>query len=207
MYQRDIELPLVVACKEGNTEVVRVLLEKNADPNQYLMGNWSPMEAAIIGRSKERFQIVQMLQEKGADVNLFGSRQSALFAELQALMFKKDPTPQDLELSREIITFFITNGASTAGNLGNTMLHYLSYTGDLSLLDAFYPECAQYMNIQDNQGETPLMWAISGEKTDAVRWLLDKGADRSIVDANGKTAYDHAVENGYLEIAELLKNE
>jgi len=38
-----------------------------------------------------------------------------------------------------------------------------------------------------------------------LKFLLENGADKSIKDNDGKTAYDYAVENGNTELAELLK--
>jgi ankyrin repeat protein len=41
---------------------------------------------------------------------------------------------------------------------------------------------------------------------EAYRFLFADvdAADKSIKDADGKTAYDHAIENGHTELAELL---
>ena len=38
-----------------------------------------------------------------------------------------------------------------------------------------------------------------------IKILLEHGADKSIVNNEGKTAYDYAVENDFTDIAELLK--
>ena len=35
--------------------------------------------------------------------------------------------------------------------------------------------------------------------------LLKLGADKSLTDANGKTAFDYAVERGFVELAEIIK--
>ena len=55
---------------------------------------------------------------------------------------------------------------------------------------------------------TPLMWAVisgSDRTTDILKLLLEHGANRSAKDSQGKTAYDYAVQNEFLELAELLK--
>jgi hypothetical protein len=41
-------------------------------------------------------------------------------------------------------------------------------------------------------GQTPLMWAARHGHVEMVRFLLDSGADPSISDANGQTAWDYA---------------
>lgn len=58
--------------------------------------------------------------------------------------------------------------------------------------------------INEN-GQTPLMMGAKNNAMDTVKLLLEHGADKSIKDNNGKTAYDLAVENGNMDIAELLK--
>lgn len=53
-------------------------------------------------------------------------------------------------------------------------------------------------------GLTPLMAAASNGKTEVVRFLLDKGADPAVKDANGKTALDRAKMFGASDVVKLL---
>ncbi|NLY31477.1 MAG: ankyrin repeat domain-containing protein [Firmicutes bacterium] len=72
----------------------------------------------------------------------------------------------------------------------------------------------------DNGADANLVWkGIEGSKSpmmrsvlsgsertqEIVELLLEHGADKSIKDSSGKTAYDYAVEEDNLELAELLK--
>jgi hypothetical protein len=74
--------------------------------------------------------------------------------------------------------------------------------------------------LLDNKANANLVWkGIEGSKSPLIRSVLSRserteeiiellliyGADKSYKDSSGKTAYDYAVEEGYLEIAELLK--
>ena len=74
--------------------------------------------------------------------------------------------------------------------------------------------CCQYLldngycdvnEIIDESGKTSLIIAAKEGSHGAYKLLLEYGADKSIKDNEGKTAYDYAVENGNTEIAELLK--
>src|SRR5262249_50177418 len=58
-----------------------------------------------------------------------------------------------------------------------------------------------------NDGETPLMWLPDDEHRamEAVRLLLDHGADPSVRTATGKTAADLASKRGLDEVAALLR--
>ncbi|KAG7300118.1 hypothetical protein JYU34_015660 [Plutella xylostella] len=62
-------------------------------------------------------------------------------------------------------------------------------------------QCAQTGTLR-----TGLMAAASHGHADAARQILQCGADAQQKDANGKTAYDYAVENGHTETAKLLES-
>ena len=53
-------------------------------------------------------------------------------------------------------------------------------------------------------GNTPLMWAVKIDSYDVVKYLLDKGANIELVNKDGKTARDIALENAKNKILELL---
>ena len=55
----------------------------------------------------------------------------------------------------------------------------------------------------------PLSWMepepIDETDLSIIKLLLENGADKSIIDAHGKTAYDYAVELNESDVIELLK--
>ncbi len=61
------------------------------------------------------------------------------------------------------------------------------------------------VNKANYQGDTPLhtaaFWGIEAN----IKLLLQYGADRSIKNKNGETAYDVAMAMGYTDLAKLLK--
>jgi ankyrin repeat protein len=52
---------------------------------------------------------------------------------------------------------------------------------------------------------TPLAFAVALGQTEAVRLLLNRGADRTVRSPEGRTLYDIAQEKGHQNIADLLK--
>jgi ankyrin repeat protein len=52
---------------------------------------------------------------------------------------------------------------------------------------------------------TALMYAAERGRVEAVQTLLEDGADRTIRDNTGRTAYDHAVEQEYPEVVAILQ--
>ncbi len=65
------KIPLVEACYYRNVQAVKVLLKNGADPNIFLEGDWSSLEAAFMyGPADERtFEIINLLMEYGADID------------------------------------------------------------------------------------------------------------------------------------------
>jgi len=61
------------------------------------------------------------------------------------------------------------------------------------------------MNAKDKNGKTVLMYAATGRHLEALRFLIDKGADVNAKDKNGKTALSLASANMYPEIVQYLK--
>lgn len=59
------------------------------------------------------------------------------------------------------------------------------------------------INAEDFNGVTPLMLAAKDGKKDIVQFLLDNGADKTIADKLGFTAYDYAVDG---DIKKLLED-
>ena len=58
--------PLLSAAEQGNLELTKLLIEKDADINFHTKGNDSPLTAAA---AKGHLEVVEYLIEKGADVN------------------------------------------------------------------------------------------------------------------------------------------
>ena len=62
----------------------------------------------------------------------------------------------------------------------------------------------QNVNTKDRHGHTPLMDAAKTGSLEAVKDLLNRGADLEAKSEKGKTALHYAAANGYVEIVSLL---
>jgi ankyrin repeat protein len=63
------------------------------------------------------------------------------------------------------------------------------------------------LNIQDNEGKTPLHYAVvRGPRfMDLIEKIVEKGADFTIKDKKGKTPLDIASDAGHKNIVELFQ--
>ena len=101
--------------------------------------------------------------------------------------------------------YLLKNGASPTDIKGNTIIHYLSCTDYIELLDVVFQDYSNLASSQNINGQTPLMWAVNSGNIRSVQYLIMQGVDLDVTDYSGKSAYDYAVNKGYDEIAKLLK--
>ncbi len=88
---------------------------------------------------------------------------------------------------------------------GYTALHYAVTWEDLETAEYLIQSGAD-VNTLDNWGSTPLMNAVYNQASvEMVTLLLEYGADKTIMDSEGKTAYDYAVDNRDAELRNILK--
>ena len=205
MMEADIKLPLVTACDVGDAELVKLLLENGADPNRFLKGNWSPIEVLFERRHKNRFEIAELLVKHGAEVDLYGSYHTALFAELSRYVYASDNcTEEERKYSMKCVRYLQENGANPINEDKSTIIHYLAASGDKDALNEFSVNYKEFVSYQDHSGKTPLIWATQNERAECVRFLVDNGAKLNTIDHKGMTALDYATETGNEEIIDLL---
>jgi len=217
LIEADIDIPLVEACYYNNLQAVEVLLENGADPNFYLDGSWSPMEAAVAWRAGEDpenvLPIMKLLYEHGADIDGYGSYGSALYHISSAFVLGKS---EHSEQNIEILFWLLDNGANPVlSEDGSTVLHYVVRGAHPELVSVLIEQYSFDVNARGYMQRTPLISAVSYTVSwqdeqvtkQIVQELLAHGADASATDEDGKTAYDYAVERGYDEVAALLEQE
>jgi ankyrin repeat protein len=61
------------------------------------------------------------------------------------------------------------------------------------------------VNTTNAMGSTSLIYAATFNRTEIAKMLLVKGADASVKDSRGQTAYDHAKMQGNSLLMELLE--
>lgn len=167
--------PLAGAVAYDHAEVAAALLRAGANPNQTL-ANGKPLVVACI--SQHRSKVLAALVAAKADVNLVYMNMTPL---MWAVGLDVNCLPILLaakpDLEQKVKRYFIAN----------VMLP---------------PGATPPKNYHER---TALMEAVEGKRTDAVKMLLEAGADPSTRDDSGSTAVDLARRSGYDEGVHLLE--
>lgn len=109
----------------------------------------------------------------------------------------------------KLTTFLVEHGASLSGPCkdikGYTALHILisSETAPLKLIDLLVKKGSR-LNVQNDNGATPLHLAVFWSHYDVVELLVNAGANMEIKNDKGRTPLDLAGFYGHKKIAEFL---
>lgn len=177
------ELPLAVACRTGNYEMVHLLITHGASANGVSGAGRTPLHETLFYFQKDDVEIIQLLLENGADT---GSENDLLPVSYAAKM-----TPKEYDPAME-------NGTVFKGDYDEAIAQDITEIV-LLLLEDRDPD------ISSGGGTTLLMHAASVGNVYLVNQLLSMGADTTLTNRLGETAYDIAVKNGQQEVAFLLE--
>lgn len=84
---------------------------------------------------------------------------------------------------------------------------FVEPNGAADLVYAAYPvheHELEMIEVKNNDGLTPLLWAARHGRTAAARWCVGKGADMLATDAKGRIARQTAEAHGHGECAQML---
>ena len=202
--ERGLDTPLEVACKNRDPEAIKILLKHGADPNYvrpFDANGHRLLETAIIYGDLE---MVKLLVESGADV-----RESSLQG-VDILIRYGAREKITLNDFKNLYSYLNENGACINDA---DLIDAVGLGADREVLQWLITEKGMSINSQNKKGQTFLhLCCLSGlAKTDKkeafILYCIDSDADLNIKDANGKTAYDYAIEKEGETFAEtVLRN-
>ena len=222
----DNSTPLHIAAGLGQLELVRILLEHDAEVNARNDQKQTPLHCAS---ENGNHHVVQLLLDHDADehVRANGNTTPLLYAtafgnlEVARLLLERHADANDRDDNGvtpflhaahagiiDLVQLLLDHNADeyTRDNDGNTALHFAAARGHIEVARLLIKRSAE-INAQNDTGSTPLHRASQGlleGNTDAVRLLLDYGADARARNLNGKTASEVARGSKQQEIVELL---
>ena len=150
---------LWVAAAKGHFDVVRLLIEQNADVDGRTSTNSTPLRvAAFYGR----LDIVRYLVENRADVN---ARNDFNNTPLMVTCYKGHPN---------VATYLVKHGANInlQDNEGSSCLHYASKGGHFQLACELLALGAK--QTQNRNRLTPLLGASNDCKIEMVEWFISR---------------------------------
>ena len=150
---------LWVAAAKGHFDVVRLLIEQNADVDGRTSTNSTPLRAAAFDG---RLDIVRYLVENRADVN---ARNDFNSTPLMVTCYKGHPN---------VATYLVKHGANInlQDNEGSSCLHYASKGGHFQLACELLALGAK--QTQNRNRLTPLLEASNDCKIEMVEWFISR---------------------------------
>ena len=205
---------LEVACwNGGDYEMIELLLQNGASPNNDPDFD-QPIQYVLGGRYEGMLDRAKLFVEYGADLNLEGgydkSSVGSLFKRRDYEKYKDKMTLD--EANAEVLSTFIyltEHGAHLEAKQPYVIYEWFRNTieNENYKLTEYLVRTQRFdinMQVDLEFNETLLMSAAKRGNSEAIEFLLRLGADKSLEDDAGKTAYDYAVENDHLEAATLL---
>ncbi len=202
--------PLMAALRAGSVNSARLLISSGANVTVRDSIGQSPMTIAIHHCPRA----IELLLNAGADLNEETRFGTPLLTAARYQWF--DPTQRSRFRDRPIrerdnaVRILLEKGANpnTRDREGRNALMVMSFEPRngraIELIGETLLNAGCDINAADNQGHTPLIYAIRARQRAAVNLLLKRGADIQVKDHNGESAVDWAKKSGNVEIAKLL---
>lgn len=197
----------LVGVKNGNLEVVQILLEHNADPNLCSRNDLRqfgdnivlpvietpPLNIAI---NENNLEAVKMLIHYGADVNL---NPSNAISPLMSACYGNN-------ISLSIVTLLLKSGAkiNAINHKELTPLMYAAISNNIKCV-ALLLENGALINVTGSSNHTALMSAAKRGYVDMVNFLLRNGADPTVRNTDGFTALTYAEQINNEAIISILR--
>jgi ankyrin repeat protein len=166
--------PLLFAIRDGNVDMMRLLLDHGADLAQGSGNHTTPLIIALLNG---QVGIATELLEKGADPNAADDyHRAALFAAIDLRNFNHDKygdLPTDGRDPLDVIKALLKKGADPNLRTNTVPVHGLMQFD------------ASWVNFD---GETPFVRAALSGDIEVMRLLLTDGADANIATTQGTTA-------------------
>lgn len=184
--------PLHYAADSGNPQVVKFLLDQKA--NFRAVNNDGDLPLHIAASYGEEEMVKLLYTEDTKDAKGLESETPMICA----IMSKKP----------NIVQFFLDKQVNLTipNEKGNLPIHAAVLTEDIQILKMLLeaPSLATFLNASDKEKCTPLCLAAKKSLEEAVKLLLDKGADRSIPDENKDYPLHWAAISENEELVKLL---
>jgi uncharacterized protein len=185
-YQRS---PLVIATDKGFIDIANLLIDIGANVNTDPELDLTPLLCAV---HLNCIQLVKKLIDAGADASAWGRESNPPLSIAGCYEYKEIYEYLSPLIDPNYYTQFTEEGL------------FLAVMEQSLVGIEFLVSMNVNINCKDDVGETPLISATKYRHTSSAKKLLELGADTTLKDNEGKTAFNHAVDLNYTEIIESL---
>lgn len=201
------------ACRLNDFETVSALINKGASVNHVQGDITSPLICNLSGYRLDNFAVLKLLLENGANPNEEVEGNNPMISLCDGYILDDEKsivsgvTVRQSESVLQALKLLVEYGGDIyTAQQGTTLMHILAYSHNNIGLEYVLENYTFGIEQKNDYGLTPLMFACVRETggEEVVKLLLSKGADKSITDSIGRTAYDIATQNGNISLAQLL---
>lgn len=199
-----VQFPLEVACREGDSETVRYLVEQGADVN--CNDGYSPLSVTLIGKPEGWRDTFYYLIDCGANVDYITASHTTAVED--AVRYKYCKSNVDIDEVCDVVRYLLKHGAPNKNDVMDALRRCAEQDSrSIPVMEILMEEGRIAVNDTDWSCVTPLMVAAAYGDVETVEYLLSCGADVDAVDDDGETAIDWAERNGRTDILLLLKGD
>ena len=185
------------ACYGSNFELVKFLDKDKAHINK---ANQKGETALLIALQRSSSEIVALLLAQGADTRAVSKKGTNVIGSLLASYNpRKKGNDEDFEQKTALLKKYLVALQAPNAN-GDTALHMAVVKGNQKLVEKVLSWPDIDINAQNEEGQTPLIKAaLTAKDTKLLKYLIEKGANKSLTTELGETAYELAKENENLQ--------
>ncbi|ORX42663.1 ankyrin [Piromyces finnis] len=166
------------ACEQGNENIVKYLIKKGADTNIKSSNGGISLHYACKSKNDNVNLVKYLIEAIGLDINIKDRHEKIPF---HYACYKGN---------ENIVKYLIKNGVDPRikNDYGRMSLHFVcgAEKENINLVKYLIEDIGLDINIQNKDGCTPLHYACEQGNENIVKYLIEKGADTSIKNNNGR---------------------
>jgi ankyrin repeat protein len=178
---------LMMATASGSADAVKVLLDRGAEINA--TENTNGQTALMFAAAYNRASAIRVLMQHGADPNL---TTKAFKVERVQVKLYSDAASQAQAQARQAAQGDRPRGGAVVGGLG--AMHFAAREGQMDAIRELVAGGADLNLISAGDKTPPMTEAIINAHLDIAKFLLDRGANPTIANADGLTPLYAAVD-------------